>query len=85
MKPTRCTPAEPSAARKAAPLDKSSDKHSEALKSTQREIEVISQRSRAVMRTAEIRYRRLLKAAGGGILILYRNKRKIQDVNRFIN
>ena len=60
---------------------------SKAPKSTERGIEVSSQRLRlrAAMRTAEIRYRRLLKAARGGILILYRNKRKITNVNSLMN
>src|ERR1051326_7594354 len=87
MKPTRSSPGKPSADRKAVRLDRSSDKHSQVLKSAEREVEVVSQRlrSRSGMRTAQIRYRRLLNAARGGILILYRNKRKFTDVNPFMN
>ena len=87
MKPTRCPTPEPSDARKPALLDRVSYKHLEAFENTEREIDGISQRqrSRAAMRTASIRYRRLLEAARGGILILYRNRRRITDVNPFVN
>jgi PAS domain-containing protein len=86
MKSTHSLTAEPSGARKRALLDRSSDKHSEALESTEREIEDIRQRprSRAAMRISKVRYRRLLEAPRDGILILDRNTHKITAANAFM-
>jgi PAS domain S-box-containing protein len=77
---------EPGAPRKIAPLDRPSVKTLEALNGDEREIGDMADwpQSLAVVRSSEIRYRRLFEAARDGILILDPNTRKITDSNPFM-